>query len=157
MTGLQPLRGLSLCAGSRGLQAPECPHSGCHPEHLDAHRRVTVKDEQAMLPPGGRREVSPGQAKRSPGLQCKESSSPVGAKGTVPILGCSSGAKVATATESKAWPEPAEGDLRLQFVAWKGHGFKACPWTAGPHACPLAEPGPKGPPLRRFLQGPPGP
>jgi len=41
-----------------------------------------------MLPPGGRREDSPGQAKRSPGLQCKESSSPVGTKGTVPISGC---------------------------------------------------------------------
>jgi hypothetical protein len=69
----------------------------CHPEHLDAHRRVKAKDERAMLPPGGRREDSPGQAKRSPGLQCKEGSSPVGAKGTVPILGCSSGAESAVA------------------------------------------------------------
>jgi hypothetical protein len=37
------------------------------------------------------------------------------------------GSEVAAATESKACPELAEGDLRLQFVVLKGHGFKACP------------------------------
>jgi membrane protease YdiL (CAAX protease family) len=62
-------------------EAP-APHPSCHSEQLDTQQRATAKDERAVFHPGGMIENSPGQVRlggRSPGLQPKESSSPVGA------------------------------------------------------------------------------
>jgi hypothetical protein len=50
-----------------------------HPEHHDARRCVTSRDERARLHPGGIPDNSPGQVRhggRSPGLRPRENLSP---------------------------------------------------------------------------------
>jgi len=129
-------------SGPEGRFRESCPNSGrfpqpvqarltltpkrCHPQPPDSPRRVTARDEQVALPPVGRIELSPGPAKRSPGLPPKKTSSPVGALRGLPEMGCSLGAAgegsaVASYRSIRSKPR-RQADCRVAHISIPSHG-----------------------------------